>query len=297
MDRVIRNSILFAIILAGLALPAQDHEFPAERKFATIQKALGKGEFGFSDAIKAYRKLIRAYPETQVSVRARYEIGELFEKIGEVEKASEAYIVILDKYPDSQWFPSAIENLYRIGCYLFRLKRESLLVNTYEQSRKIFRKLLEIAPHSENTAEIQYKAGVCSTMLGNYVSAAFAFKKIIEDYPAEPWLENASYQFGICYFKQSLPARCDQTMTDKAISELTRFRKKYPGSKFTKDAVRKLSILQDRKAESLYLICLFYKKQKEQTALLLYCDKLNHLYPDTKWAAMASALLKAQELY
>ncbi len=81
--------------MAGLAFSAQDHELHAKREFATIQKALNKGEAGFSDTIKAYRKLIRAYPETQVSVRARYEIGELFEKIGEVEKASEAYIVIL----------------------------------------------------------------------------------------------------------------------------------------------------------------------------------------------------------
>ena len=296
MYRVLRNLILFAVIGVGLVFSAQDDELEAEREFATIQKALDKGELGFSNAIKAYSKLIRTYPETQVSAKAQCQTGNLFEKMGEMGKASDAYMVILDKYPDSQWFPLALENLYRIGCHLFILKTENLFVNTYEHSRNIFKKLLEIGPYSENAGEIQYKTGICSMELGDHTGAILEFKKVVEDYPVEPWLERASYQLGVCYLKQSLPAQRDQAMTDKAIRQFTRFREKYPGSKFIEDVGRKVSILENRKAESLYLICLFYQKQNEKRAFLLYYNKLNRLYPDTEWAEMARALLKTQDL-
>jgi outer membrane assembly lipoprotein YfiO len=287
---------LLGLGLAGLSFADEVFEPEAGREFSGIEKSLDGGEIGFSKAIRRYRRLIKRYPKTAASARAQYTIGELFEKLEKKEEAVAAYTVVLDDYQKSECFLPATGDLYRIGCDLFKSELEGVFVNTYEKSRKVFNKLLEVAPYSEYAGEIQYKAGVCSMKLGDYIGAASEFQTVIRDYGKEPWLEKASYQLGVCYFKQSLPAERDQAMTDKAIGELLRFREKYPESGFISGLDEKLSILKERKARSLYLTCLFYWKQKQETASLFYFRELVRRYPDSEWADAARGLVKEESV-
>ncbi len=283
---------LLGFFIAFTCVVEGSSEEKAEQEFAETQRALDKCEIGFSDGIRRYRRVIKKYPESEVSARAFYAIGDLFEKLGEMEKASTAYMSVIESYPDSGWFSPAVQDLYRIGCYLFNLKEERFFKNTYEQAGKIFRKILEVAPSIENAGEIQYRVGYCSLELGEYEGAASEFQKVIDSYPEEPWLEKAEHKLGVSFFKQSLPAQRDQTMTDKAIVQFTRFLREYPESQFVENVKEKLSILRERTAEKLYSICLFYLKQKEKKAFLFYCQELIHRFPDTEWAELARELLE-----
>jgi outer membrane protein assembly factor BamD len=281
---------LLVFFIASTCVVEGSSDEKAEQEFMEIQRVLDKCEIGFLDGIRRYRKIIKKYPESEMSARAFYATGDLFEKLGEVEKASIAYMSVIESYPDSECFSPAVRDLYRIGCYLFNFKKERLFKNTYGQARKIFVKILEVADSIEYAAEIQYKVGYCSLELGEYEEAASEFQKVVESYPEEPWLEKAEYRLGISFFKQSLPAQRDQTMTDKAIIQFNRFLGKYPESQFVEDAKEKLSILRERKAEKLYSLCLFYLKQKEKKAFSFYCQELVRRFPDTEWAELAREL-------
>lgn len=280
------------VALLWLICVAEGSQDKAEQEFKEIQRAVDKCEISFLVGIKRYRRAVRRYPESEFSARASYAIGQLFEKIGEVEKASIAYTGVIENYPDSECFSPAIQDLYRIGRYLFNLEETGVLRNTYEQARKILRKILEVFPSVANAGEIQYKVAYCSLELGQYDEAASEFQKVIKDYPEEPFLEKAIYHLGVCFLKQSLAAERDQTMTDKAISEFADFLLKYPETQFAEDAQEKISILRDRKAKSLYRICLFYMKRKDKRAFLFYCRDLVRRFPDTEWAKRARKLLE-----
>ena len=282
--------------LAGFSFADEGLESKAEREFSGIEESFDSGEIGFSKAIRRYRRLIKRYPNARVSARAQYTIGELFEKLEKKEEAVAAYTVVLDNYPKSEYFLPATDDLYRIGCDLFKSGLEGFLVNTYEKSLKVFNKLLEVDPYSEYAGEIRYKAGVCSMKLGDYIGADSEFQRVIRDYRKEPWLEKALYQLGVCYFRQSLSAERDQSMTDKAIEEFLRFREKYPEGDLINGADEKLRILKERKARSLYLTCLFYWKQKQETASLFYFRELVRCYPDSEWADAARDLVKEESV-
>ena len=280
------------VFLVAFTWLAESSEEKAEQEFRKIQGALDRGEIGFSSAIRRYRRIIKNYPESEFSAGASYATGGLFEKVGKVEEACIAYVSVAETYPDSEWFSPAVQDLLRIGYDLFNLKKKGLLKNTYEQARKIFRKVLEVAPSIENRGEIQYSVGYCSLQLGEYEEAVFEFQKIIESRPEESLLEKAEYQLGVSFLKQSLPAQRDQTMTDRAIVQFSHFLTKYPQSELAEDAKEKMSMLRDRRAESLYSICLFYMKQKEKRALLFYSGELIRDFPETEWADLARKLLE-----
>lgn len=290
--RQVARYFFVGVALLWLICVAEGSQDKAEQEFKEIQRAVDKCEISFLVGIKRYRRAIRRYPESEFSARASYAIGELFEKIGEVEEASIAYMGVVENYPDSECFSPAIQDLYRIGRYLFDLEETGVLRNTYEQARTILRKILEVFPSVANAGEIQYKVAYCSLELGQYDEAASEFQKVIKDYPEEPFLEKANYHLGVSFLKQSLPAERDQTMTDKAISEFTDFLSKYPETQFAEDAQEKISILRDRKAKSLYCICLFYMKRKEKMAFLFYCQEVVGRFPDTEWAKRARKLLE-----
>ena len=290
--RQVAGYLFVGVALLWVICVAEGSQDKAEREFKEIQRAVDKSEISFLAGIKRYRRAIRRYPESEFSARASYAIGELFEKIGEVEEASIAYMGVVENYPDSECFSPAIQDLYRIGRYLFNLEETGVLRNTYEQARKILRKILEVFPSVANAGEIQYKVAYCSLELGQYDEAASEFQKVIKDYPEEPFLEKAIYHLGVSFLKQSLPAERDQTMTDKAISEFTGFLSKYPESQFAEDAQEKMSILRGRRAKSLYRICLFHMKRKEKRAFLFYCREIVGRFPDTEWAKRAKKLLE-----
>ena len=287
-------SLIFLLVI-GLAIPVYpgiSAESRAEKEFVGIQKFAGKKETDPKRAIRKYRKLVKRFPKTNTAASAQYEAAKLLEKIGENKKACQAYIVILENYSGSEWFSHAIQALYRIGLSLFQTKQEGIFKNSYESSHNVFEKLLEVTPYSEYAAEIQYKCGVCSMKLGNFPRAGHEFQKVIRNCPQEPWLEKSMYQFGKCYFEQSLPANRDQAATDKAIEQFLKFKAKYPGSSLVNELDIKLKILKDKKAKNLYLKCLHYWKRREKTAFTFYLQKLNSRYPDSEWAKAAKNLLK-----
>ena len=290
MSRVAR-CFFVSIALVWIVWLAESSEEKAEQEFRKIQGALDRGEISSSAAIRRYRRFIKNYPESEFSAGACYATGDLFEKVGKVQEACIAYVSVAEDYSDSEWFSPAVQDLLRIGSDLFNLKKKGLLKNTYGQARKIFRKVLEVAPYIENRGEIQYRVGYCSLQLGEYEEAVFEFQKIIESRPEKSLLEKAEYQLGVSFLKQSLPAQRDQTMTDRAIVQFSRFLAKYPQSEFAEDVKEKMSMMRDRRAESLYSICLFYKKHKEKRALLFYCGELIRHFPETEWADLAKELL------
>ncbi len=283
---------LLCLGLAGFSFADEELESKADREFSGIEESFDSGAIGFSKAIRRYRRLIKRYPNARASAGAQYTIGELFEKLEKKEEALAAYTVVLDRYPKSEYFLPATDDLYRIGCGLFESGLEGFLVNTYEKSLKVFNKLLEVDPYSECAGEIRYKAGVCSMKLGDYIGAASEFQRVIRDYRKEPWLEKALYQLGVCYFRQSLPAERDQAMTDKAVEGLVLFKEKYPESDLINGVDEKLHILEERKARSFYLTYLFYRKQKQETASMFYFRELVRCYPDSEWADAARDLVK-----
>ena len=171
-------SLIFLLVVS-LTIPVYPEisdESKAEKEFVSIQEFAGKKETDPKRAIKKYRKLVKRFPKTNTAASAQYETARLLEKIGENKKACQAYIVILENYSGSERFTPAMQALYRIGLSFFQAKQEGIFKNSYDSSHNVFEKLLEAAPHSEYAAEIQYKCGVCSMKLDNFLRAGHEFQ-------------------------------------------------------------------------------------------------------------------------
>ena len=165
------------------------------------------------------------------------------------------------------------QTLYESAMQLYNRKK-------YERAADAFRKLKEEFPLSSVTplAELRTADAVYSTE--SYAEAIVLYEEFKKLHPIHPEVAYATYQIGMCHFKQMLSMDRDQTATEKAIEQFRYLIENFPKSSYAADARAKLKACQRRLAEHEFYVGNFYYRTKKYKAALGRFQGILKNYPD-----------------
>ena len=147
--------------------------------------------------------------------------------------------------------------------FLFERGTEELNKKRWLTAREYFRELMDSYPQSQYRADA--KLGLADTYLGeggaeNQVLAINEFREFLSYYPTHRRADYAQYKLGMAYYYQMHGPDRDQTETNEAIAELTRFVEQYPKSELFAEGSKRLREARDRKSDADYRVGYFYLK-------------------------------------
>lgn len=245
----------------------------------------------YSRAISEFKRLIKAYPQSELAPDAQYYIGRSYEERREYYTAFLAYQKVIDTYPRSELTEEIIERQYRIGNLYFSGQKEKFLgmeiVPAIDKALEILDKVVANSPYGKYADLAQFKIGECYKKNNQFKEAAEAFSKIVSDYPKSLLYEQAKYEVAYCTYKMSLNPNYDQEPTEDAIKEYEEFIKTKDTTDTLKDAQQALVKLQEKKAASLYTTANFYERTSHYESAIVYYKEIVDNYPRTSWAKKA----------
>lgn len=220
-------------LLAELAMEVGDDTKDEKDQRSQYLQALGR----FND-------ILASYPDSPYAPKAQFKKALVFEKLGEVDRASEEYVKLSYRYPDHELVANTIQ---RLGFYFLNKGRDmrakaDATEDPVEaekirmQSRKMLKtagevlgRLSERFPSHQLAAETKIAAGKCFVQAEAFKEAVEVFEAISrnEDYDKE-LLAESMYWLGVTHMKKPEP---DYPRAYRAFKMLEW---SYPASKWAK---------------------------------------------------------------
>lgn len=214
------------------------------------------------------------------------------------------------------------EELYKKAYRLFEK-------TDYEAAAKYFDEVERQHPYSTWAPRAQIMAAYSFYRKNQYDDAIMALDRFIQLHPGNKNAPYAYYLKGFCYFEQISDIAREQQMSLNAKQNFEILIARYPNSVYVADAKAKLKVIADQLAGKEMAVGRYYLKQKEYlsalnrfqeviqkhsgtnqineayyrmavcyTALGLMdetkkiSNRLQKMYPDTKWTKKTASLLK-----
>jgi len=253
---------------------------------------------GHEDAIREFKKLLKAYPKSFEASEAQYYLGLTEEARGNLYEAFKAYQKVIDKYPFSERIQEIIEREYKIGeIFTSGEKRKalSLVLPVENPAIEIFSKVIENSSYGPLAPKAQYQLGLLLKGLLRYYEAEEAFGKVISNYPDNEWAAAAKFQIASCRAAVSRGSAYDQGATQEAKHKFEEFVKEHPEAVLSREAEKNIQQLKEKEAEGNYNIARFYERQKNYNAARIYYQDTVDNYADSAWAARAMERLQVME--
>jgi outer membrane protein assembly factor BamD len=133
-------------------------------------------------------------------------------------------------------------------------------------AREYFRELMDSYPQSQYRADA--KLGLADTYLGegsteSQVLAINEYREFLSYYPTHKRADYAQFKLGMSYYYQMHGPDRDQSETDEAIAELTRFVEQYSTSPLIDEGRKRLREARDRKSDADYRVGYFYLRTQK----------------------------------
>ena len=157
------------------------YESPIGKDYKKIAEELyvaGK----YKEAITLYHQLLLECPGSVYAARAQRNIGICYAGLKDYQKAVKELRKVVDKYPDTDWAPDALE---RMGVYYWQGLEE------LENAIKCYEELIAKYPKDNLVPHAHYSLGLIHTELEDYAKAKMEFRKILSDYPDSQLVEKA----------------------------------------------------------------------------------------------------------
>lgn len=164
-----------------------------------------------------------------------------------------------DKEPAYQEKPA--EELYEKAQNLLD-KREN------KEAAKQFEEVERQHPYSVWATRAQIMAAFAQYQDMDYDSAIATLDRFIQIHPGNPQIDYAYYLRALCYYERIPDTRRDQTFTLEAAKALQDVISRFPETAYARDAVIKMSLVQDQLAGAEMEIGRYYLKQHLYTAAI-----------------------------
>jgi len=120
-----------------------------------------------------------------------------------------------------------------------------------------------------------------------YDEARAEFEALYADFPRSPFVEEAHFRIAHMRYMRSLPYFRDQTETKEAMRLFNDYTDLYPGGAYADSAKILYALSLNKLAEKEFNNALFYRKQREHNAALVYYRAVVSEYPESKFAPEA----------
>ena len=247
-----------------------------------------------------FQKLLKRYKDSHEAADAQYYIGRCREEEGDYYAAFLAYRKTIQTYPSTARFNEILERMYQAGNYFLSGKRRKVfgtaaLLPARDKAAEIFQAVVEDGPFSSFGELAQYKLGLAHLALGDYEQAVSAFEQLVDRYPKSPLVDDAKFQLAQASLRGTFKAGYDQHPAEEAINALDQFVQEHPAHELTSQAVERMQVLRERRAEHEFQVGQFYERQRLPASALIYYQEIVDQFAGTSWAPKASARLQLLE--
>ena len=224
---------------------------------------------------------------------------------------------------------------YRAGSVedLYNAAMDMLLDGDYSGSSGAFEEVERQHPYSIWATKAQLMASYAYYQEGDYDEAVIAAERFISLHPGNADIAYAHYLVGLCFYEQISDVGRDQKMTRLALEEFNTVIRRFPASRYARDASLKVDLARDHLAgkemeigrtyqdlefyvaainrfrtviesfqttshvpEALHRLTESYLALGVMDEAQMTAAVLGHNFPGSEWYADAYALLREQEL-
>ena len=307
MRNLIRLVLLLVLVMAGAA-EAQWTWTPQTGRFVNIKRMPKETaelqleyvrslmlEGDYRKAMRESDKFVEYYGTDELADENLYLRGEIQMARNNLMTAAKSFQQLLAAHPDTDRYHDAIAKQYEIGD-LYYAKGEQLAPKRFRLFKKrpfkraaeVYTMVVDNQPFTPEAAEAQYKVGLCHYARKEYIDAAFEYQRVVEDYAASDWVNDASYGLALCYYNASLPPAYDQTPSELTVASIDEFATRFPEDERIADLNEKRSEMRESIAQQRLDIARFYEKRREYPAAKLYYEMLTNDFEDTEASKIAA---------
>lgn len=245
----------------------------------------------YGNAISAYRRLIKRWPQSSAAQDARFGLAESLLARGYMYKAFREFQDLIAKHPNTERFEEVLERQYQIGNLFYAGQRDKVwgmkLFSSLDKAVEIYDQVVKNGPYSKVAPDAQFRIGLTREKQRQYVVAVQAYEKLVERYSKYPQAEAAQFQIGYAYMKEAGRSEYDQNAANQAIAGFNEFLVRYPKSAKAELAEQYRAGLSHEQAKGLFRVGEFYEKRKAFQSALIYYHEVIAKNPQSDWAAAA----------
>jgi outer membrane protein assembly factor BamD len=162
---------------------------------------------------------------------------------------------------EPQYVERPVEDLYNNAM-------DSLLIGDFLEAARLFDEVERQHPYSSWAAKAQLMAAFANYQNNRYDEAVNALDRFIQLHPANKDIAYAHYLRSISYYEQISDVGRDQTKTRLALESLEEVVRRFPESRYSRDATLKLDLARDHLAGKHMDIGRFYLGKGEYLAAI-----------------------------
>ncbi|MES2731510.1 MAG: outer membrane protein assembly factor BamD [Bacteroidota bacterium] len=156
----------------------------------------------------------------------------------------------------------------------------------YYKAGILFEELIPLLKGSQEAEKAQFYFSYCQFYQGQYVLAAFYFKKFYETFGRSELAEESQYMYTYSLYRDSPIYNLDQTNTFTALEALQTFVNNYPKSKYREQCQQIISDLRVKLETKAYEIAKLYYKIGHSDVIyyksaVIMCENFQKNFPDS----------------
>jgi len=131
---------------------------------------------------------------------------------------------------------------------LYGKAAQALDEGNYVSASQLFEEVERQHPYSQWSTQAQLMAAYAYYENGSYNEAIIALDRFIQLHPGNDNIDYAHYLRALSFYDQISDVRRDQAMTDQALKALETLARRFPDSRYTRDAMLKRDLTLDHLA-------------------------------------------------
>lgn len=170
---------------------------------------------------------------------------------------------------------------------LYNKATDALAEEDYVEATRLFEEVERQHPYSRWATQAQLMAAFASYQDQRYDEAVLAIDRFIELHPGNPDLDYAYYLKALSFYEQISDVRRDQKMTQLAVDALDALIKRFPDSKYARDARLKRDLAEDHLAGKEMEVGRYYLNRGHVNAAINRFKEVIDKYQTTSHTAEA----------
>jgi len=172
---------------------------------------------------------------------------------------------------------------------------DTILERRYVRAAQLFEEVERQHPYSVWATKAQLMAAYAHYQNDQYDKALVAVNRFIELHPSNRDVSYAYYLKALCYYERITDVGRDQKMTDDALNALQEVVRRFPESRYARDARLKIDLTRDHLAGKEMTIGRFYLRRGQHLAAINRFKRVVEEYQTT--THVPEALHRLTEAY
>lgn len=244
-------------------------------------------EKNWDRAIEEFEKLAEAFPQSRLAAEGVYYTGLSWLEKGDIAKAADNFVKLVDKYPYSDRIKDAIRREFEIADDFASGAKMKVLglpvLSGQEKALELYKHIVKNAPFGTYGDQAQYKIGEVYKMQAEFEEAQRAFQQVVDEYPNSELVPDARYQIAYCSMQASKKSQYNEEYAQRAIEEFEGFKKAHPTEQQTVEADEAIRALRTKNAQTQYETAKFYDARGKFSSAKVYYQEIVSKYPDTPY--------------